>query len=78
MARLKFDSMDRQMLTRFDPDVEISNNDEIAVIKGPMRIEIVRIADDKLELNIGFAELDFPIVLSRSQTMSRLGVKDES
>jgi hypothetical protein len=62
--RIPFDNLDRQMLARFDPDVEINGSSEVAVIKGSMRIEIVRVADDKLELTVGFSELDFPILLS--------------
>ena len=78
MTPLKFDSLDRRLLARLDPDFAIDDSGEVASVNGPMRIEIVRVADDQLELTIEFSELEFPILLPRARTMERLGVKDES
>ena len=71
--RIPFDNLDRQMLARFDSDVEINSSGDIAVITD-CKIEIVRVADDKLELTVKFSELDFPILLLRAKTLEQLNI----
>ena len=52
-------------------------------IKGKLatgaKIELIRIADDRYDLTIDFPTgVQFPILMSRTQTMRTLGIKDES
>lgn len=76
MTRLKFDPVDLRLLAAFNSSVIIDDNNESAVITD-CKVTIVRPSDDKLELTIEFAELDFPILLLRSKTLEELGVKDD-
>ena len=75
---LKLDALDRQMLAALDPDFAVDDNNEVATISGPITIKIVRTADDRLQLMIEFSEQEFPILLSRSQTLRQLNMVDES
>ena len=40
--------------------------------------KLVRTADDRLQLTIEFSEQEFPILLSRTQTLRELNITDES
>jgi hypothetical protein len=75
MAHLKFDALDRQILAALDGGFVVEDN-ELAVLRGAIAIEIVRVADDRLEMMVEFAKVKFPIVMSRSRTAQELGVKE--
>ena len=76
--RLKFDSLDKRLLAARDPDFVIDASNEAAEVSGPMTIRIVRTADDRLQLTIDFSGVEFPIVLSRTQTLRQLHIAGES
>jgi hypothetical protein len=75
---MKFDSQEKSMLAALDPDFTISADNETAMLND-VKVKIVRVADDRLELTLELASVDFPIALSRTQTLKQLGIKaDES
>jgi len=77
MTHLKLDSLDQRLLAALDEGFIIDDSGESASISGPS-IRIVRTADDKLELTIEFSGVEFPIVLSRTQTLRQLHIAGES
>lgn len=77
MTSLKFDSLDKRLLTALDPDFVIDASGEAASISG-LTIRIVRPADDRLELTIEFNNVELPVLLSRSQTLRQLHIASES
>lgn len=77
MPRLKFDPVDLRLLAAFDSSFIVDDNNELASVSG-CKIEIVRIDVDKLELTVVFDKVEFPILMSRSQTLKELHVADDS
>ena len=75
--RIRFDEQDKLALATLDPDFVIDDSGEIGTISGAMEIVVVRAADDRFKLTIGFpGGEEFSIWLSRMQTMKQLGVDD--
>ena len=75
--RVRFDSRDKAALRKLDNDFTIDASDKVATIAGD--IEIVRVAGDRFQLTITFpGGVEFPILLSRNQTLKQLGFRDES
>jgi hypothetical protein len=76
---VQFDSSDKAALHKLDSDFTIDAGGESATIAGDMKIEIIRIAGERYQLVINFpGGMEFPILLSRSQTLKQLSVRDES
>jgi len=78
MTHLKFDSTDHRILNALDNSFIIDTSGEVASVSGPITIRMVRIADDRLELMIEFSGTEFPILLSRTQTLRQLHIASES
>ena len=77
MPNLKCDSLDRRLISALDESFIIDDSGESASISG-LTIKIVRPADDRLELTIEFNNVEFPILMSRTQTLRQLHVAAES
>ena len=78
MARLQFDTQDRAALQALDHDFEVSNDGETASITGEMTVEVIRAADDQLQLTITFpGGEEFIVRLARSQLLQELDVGDD-
>jgi hypothetical protein len=76
--RLQLDFQDRAALRALDGDFAIGADGEIATI-ADTKVKITRVADDRLQLAIIFpGGVEFPILLSRNQTLKQLGFRDES
>jgi hypothetical protein len=77
--RIQFNTQDRRAVAALDDDFTVNDNNDVAVIAGEMRVEIMRIAGgDQFRLRIGFPggeQLD--VRIARSQMMRELNVGDE-
>jgi hypothetical protein len=75
--RVRLDSSDKAALRALDSDFAIDAGGEIATIAGDMKVEIVRVTDERYQLAITFPnDQEFIILLSRSRTLEQLGVHE--
>ena len=75
--RIPFNEQDKRLLAALDGSCIIDDSNEVAVITD-CKIKITRIAADQLEMEVEFANVKLPILMLRSQTMQRFGIKNES
>jgi hypothetical protein len=77
--RVRLDLQDKAALRALDSDFVIAADGEVATIAGDMKVEIIRVADERYQLAINFpGGEEFIILLSRDRTLEQLGVHDES
>jgi hypothetical protein len=76
--RIRFDLQDKAALRALDSDCAIDASGEVATITGSVKIEIVRVGDERYQLAIDFPGKEFVILLSRDRTLEQLGICDES
>ena len=72
---MKIDDVDRQILLALDAGFVVEDDEQVATLSGPITIKVIRDAEDILEMTIEFANIDFPIKMSREQTIKSLRIE---